>query len=150
MSEYTPTNWQSGDIATAARFNKLEQGVGAMSAGYTPHVWQDGDVPTAAQMNALEQAVAAGGGGSSDFSTATVTFTNIEGTYFSLPCIMDEDGVSGISCAGITESGTYTIPLYTGLCAGGYDTTSTVTVTGDIQDVGGFLLITGDGTITLS
>lgn len=71
---YTPTEWETADIVTATRMNALETAVGDMNMSYTPNTWSDGDILTAAKMNALEQAVASGGGGgSSDFSTATVT-----------------------------------------------------------------------------
>ncbi len=56
---YTPTNWKSGDVVTAARLNNLEQGIGGINVGYTPHTWADGDTLTAARMNAMENAVAA-------------------------------------------------------------------------------------------
>jgi len=68
---YTPTEWESADIVTATRMNKLETAVGDANMSYTPNTWSDGDILTASKMNALEQAVA--GGGSSDFSTAEVT-----------------------------------------------------------------------------
>ena len=75
---YTPTEWKPNDIATAARWNKLEQGVGELNMSYTPNTWVDGQVPTAAKLNALEQAVASGGG--SDF--VAVTF-NVSGPEYS-------------------------------------------------------------------
>lgn len=70
---YTPTEWEPTDVVTATRMNALETAVGDINMSYTPNTWSDGDILSAEKMNALEQAVASGGGGGSDFSTATVT-----------------------------------------------------------------------------
>ena len=69
---YEPTKWQTGDIITLNKLNKLEQGVAAMMEEYDPTVWQIGDTVTSTKLNKLEQAVAtlsennsgSGGGGS--------------------------------------------------------------------------------------
>lgn len=91
---YTPTEWESADIVTATRINKLETAVGDMNMSYTPNTWSDGDILSADKMNALEQAVAEGGGGSSDFSTAEITFVMnaeapMEGVTLAVPQVAD-------------------------------------------------------------
>lgn len=55
---YEPTKWQTGDIITLNKLNKLEQGVAAMMEEYEPTVWQIGDTVTSTKLNKLEQAVA--------------------------------------------------------------------------------------------
>lgn len=90
-----------------------------------------------------------GGGGTSDFSTAEVTFegeVNIPLIY-----ILDIEGHEAIVQAIQTWSGTVNVPLYKGTCANASDNSaySNLTVTGDAQilDNGATLLITGDCTI---
>ena len=80
---YTPNEWDSGDVVTAVKMNALETAVGDMNMSYTPNTWSDGDILSAAKMNALEQAVASGGGGgSSDFSTVTVSVSALIGETY--------------------------------------------------------------------
>jgi hypothetical protein len=52
---YTPTNWATGDVITAAALNKLEQGV-ASAGGVTvvPVVYGSMDEPSVIQMAASE------------------------------------------------------------------------------------------------
>lgn len=162
---YTPTEWESTDVVTATRLNALEQAVGDLNMSYTPNVWQNGDILTADKMNALEQAVASGGGGSSDFSTATVTFINSMGLTMDLTvprvCPNDEEGVGLVSsylfCMDYTieedDSLVLDVPLYTGnlviVNTGDPDNTA---VTGDIELLygGNLIAIQGDGTVTFS
>ena len=146
---YTPTNWQPDDVVTAARMNSLETAVGELNMSYTPNTWVNGDVITAAKMNALEQAVAAGGGGGGgDFSTAEVVITKNAAATIPLPFCIEEGGMGGIVAYGIDDSGTYTIPLFMGMCV--TTISDNVTVTGDIADNDGVIIITGDGSITTS
>ena len=87
-----------------------------------------------------------GGGGSSDFSTATVVYssTYMDGIYLAY---IDE-GFNTISPIMDAE-GTYQVPLYNGtamgLCPEGI-----VSVMGNIQNNNNVLTITGDCTITIS
>lgn len=70
---YEPTTWANGDIITATKLNNIESGVQSVSNSYTPTTWVTGDIITATKLNNIEQGIANAGGGSSDFSTATVT-----------------------------------------------------------------------------
>lgn len=77
MAEYTAREWSNGDIVTAANLSSIERGVSAVAEEYTPTTWANGNTVTAAALNNIEQGIAnAGGGGSSDFSTAEVTIIN--------------------------------------------------------------------------
>ena len=148
---YTPTEWKPNDIATAARWNKLEQRVGELNMSYTPNVWIDGQVPTAAKLNALEQAVASGGG-SSDFSTAEVTFVNyVNGGVKAAICL--DYGEIKVSVADMLISDspeTLTICMYGGMANVILDDEN-ATTTGDISNDGDYnYTVTGDGTITIS
>lgn len=74
MATQKGRNWSSGDIVTAANLSSIERGVSAVAEEYTPTTWANGNTVTAAGLNNIEQGIAnAGGGGSSDFSTAQVT-----------------------------------------------------------------------------
>lgn len=73
---YEPTTWVTGDIITATKLNNIESGVQSVSSSYTPTTWVTGDIITAVKLNNIEQGIANAGGGSSDFSTAEVTFVN--------------------------------------------------------------------------
>lgn len=88
-----------------------------------------------------------GGGGSSDFSTATVTFTNSAGAQFMLSQIMPEGDGSFPSTDG--ASGTLQAILYkgkaVGLILGG-----TVTIEGSASYRAPLLTVTGDCTITIA
>jgi hypothetical protein len=153
---YTPTEWESADIVTATRMNKLETAVGDMAMSYTPNTWSDGDILTADKMNALEQAVASGGGGSSDFSTAEVTISgelsiDEDGKWF----IVLDNGV--MYATDILMDCTAVIVLYQGSLeaeiynpggAGAVVTTGDASVT-TVSRVT-TLTITGDCTITIS
>ena len=154
---YAPTEWESTDVVTATRMNALEQAVGDMNMSYTPNTWSDGDILSAEKMNALEQAVASGGGGSSDFSTAQVTVVNntidpISGIYV---CVNDGAPFSAVVPRNtfFTGSEACNVPLYKGVCYWAItDNYVTVSVSGDVEwdSEYGALLITGDGTITIS
>lgn len=79
---YTKTTWVAGDVITATKLNKLEEGAGDINGEYTPTVWVAGDVITAVKLNKLEQGVADASGG--DFvyvaEEQTITFTEGEGS----------------------------------------------------------------------
>ena len=146
---YTPTEWESTNVVTATRMNALEQAVGDMNMSYTPNTWSDGDILSADKMNALEQAVASGGGGSSDFSTAQVTFDNSAGAQFMLPVILTLPS-GGTSASSIdAASGEIQAILYKGN-AMGVILGGTVTVTGSATYRAPVLTVTGDCTITIS
>lgn len=160
---YTPTEWEPTDVVTATRMNALEQAVGDMNMSYTPNTWSDGDILSAEKMNALEQAVASGGG-SSDFSTAQVTFVNNTGasSVASVPNCVEENALGSGSPATVTyfvptQDATpvvANVPLYKGSCYGFWDTNDEqfeISVSGDVALMGGgTILITGDCTITIS
>lgn len=99
-----------------------------------------------------------GGGGSSDFSTAEVTITITAGeSYLQIPTVVSTPMDAILNRQVNTMSGEVSliVPLYKGslalsasaIVAAG----ASVNVTGDIQYMGrGGILITGDGTITIS
>ena len=155
---YEPTVWNVGDTIAVAKLNRLEQGVAEMSSGYTPTVWVDGDEITAQKMNRLEQAVASGSsGGSSDFSTAEVTFVNptpdkVLSVY--IGGVIDNDEFKAISCSdGLADSQTILVPLYKGLSVapcGDNSSLSSIDVSGSIVYEEEAFFISGDGTITIS
>lgn len=74
MATQKGRNWSSGDIVTAANLSSIERGVSAVAEEYTLTTWANGNIVTAAALNNIEQGIANAGGGSSDFSTAEVTF----------------------------------------------------------------------------
>ena len=160
---YTPTEWQTGDIVTADKLNKLETGVEDMNMSYTPTEWANGDIVTAEKLNKLENGVAAGGGGSSDFTTAEVTVINhaTYTVYVAIPTEYEENTLYDGSPAALSadtffddgDTVTINVPLYKGSCyvSGEPFASLSVDVEGDIQQLQyGNLLITGDGTITIS
>ncbi len=96
------------------------------------------------------------GGGSSDFSTAEVTVVNnYEGSYINLPVCYEADALNlaGIGFAFLEDYATETfiVPLYKGGCTAQVTDGVNYSVSGNIiDDGGGWLFITGDGTITIS
>lgn len=104
-----------------------------------------------------------GGGGDSDFSIANVTFVNTYSGIVSLggPVVFEEsemlEGAPALAYdlfnSVITPNETVTrkIPLYKGSALITFGDTFTCATTGDIEAVGtGMLLVTGDGTITIT
>lgn len=155
---YTPTEWETADIVTATRMNALETAVGEMNMSYTPNTWSDGDILTAAKMNALEQAVASGGGGSSDFSTATLTVVNNsdDGIYVYIPWVGGL-GLSTVSSVEPTQTKIMNVILYQDFETDGWISdmfgdyfAGTAIATGDVTYDEGGVYVTGDGTITIS
>jgi hypothetical protein len=51
---YTPTNWATGDVITAVKLNKLEQGVAAGGVTVVPVIHGGMDEPSVIQMAASE------------------------------------------------------------------------------------------------
>lgn len=94
------------------------------------------------------------GGGGSNLSTANVTFVN--NTQY--PFVVELPIISGDSLYGYTTegwiTGDKTVVLYNNSCEGRIhpetDVTLNITVTGDIEVEGTAVIITGDGTITIS
>ena len=151
---YTPTVWQDGDHVTAAKLNKLEQGVDSMS--YTPTVWTAGDVVTAEKLNKLEQGVADSGGGGGDFTTCTVAMTNnysgddfeVYVTYLYGDMMYpsaDSADMDGVDLEIVLYKGEALLRLPNDL-----DPPVTITATGSIEVSRTNAYITGDGTITFS
>lgn len=150
---YTPTNWASTDVVTASRMNALEQAVGEIDMSYTPNVWQDGDVLTASKMNALEQAVASGGGGESDFSTATVTIVNNATAPFILDGvnIFDNKMYPTLDSNDIDENpSTYLLFKGEGTIQPSFESNIVLTGTGNVTFSNMVGTITGDCTITIA
>ena len=155
---YTPTEWESADIVTATRINKLETAVGDMDMSYTPNTWSDGDILSADKMNALEQAVASGGGGSSDFSTAEVTIINnsehetacYAATIVELPIPALPSFTEGIFSISGNTTIIKNVILYKGEGDMSFETSGTLSGSGDVEIDGTIAYVTGDGTITIS
>lgn len=96
-----------------------------------------------------------GGGGSSDFSTAevTITWNNSklgELLWDSCPTIVSDSMITGVMYTNISPA-IITVPLYKGKCYW-EKTTRGLTLSGNIEEYndGDGMLITGDGTITIS
>ena len=91
-----------------------------------------------------------GGGGSSDFTTCTMTVE--QDMNLCLPIIATEGGQGYIMALSQTyPSGEHTVALYKGHCVGEYLEENTPTITGDATYIeGGILMITGDFTIALN
>ena len=95
-----------------------------------------------------------GGGGSSDFSTATVTVGS--GVVLEAPVVINEEEFQGIALIGdpIEEETIWQIPLYKGKCVVSIYTSQegqTISVSGNITIIGDNVYhITGDCTITIS
>lgn len=95
-----------------------------------------------------------GGGGTSDFSTATVTFgSNPDEVEVMFPAVFDAGDQSCIMVVNdyFDEGETMTVPLYKGnlLLPAGSIPMEGVTLTGDVQDVGGgTILVTGDFSVS--
>jgi len=149
---YTPQTWANGDIITATKLNNIESGVQSVSNSYTPTTWVNGDIITATKLNNIEQGIANAGGGSSDFSTATVTINpnnrgaELYGAYI--------DGNDAFTSDVLVQRAdmTLTAVMYKGAMYGAIDTDRQVSVSGSItyDSEYGDIIITGDCTITLS
>ena len=164
MATQKGRNWSSGDIVTAANLSSIERGVSAVAEEYTPTTWANGDTVTAAALNNIEQGIVNAGGGSSDFSIATVTF----GGYGEDPVVMhgalatlvqvqgEDDGIYISVPSGDFASGDECqLILYKGRAYIIIETEATLTVSGNITsegEVGAYeygYIVTGDCTITI-
>lgn len=97
--------------------------------------------------------ISEGGGGTSDFSTAEVTFVDEVNT--TLIYITEEEGFEAITNGTQSFSGKVKVPLYKGSCANLSDRPgyySGLVLTGDAQIAGegSVLVITGNCTIAMS
>ena len=159
---YTPQTWANGDIITATKLNNIESGVQSVSNSYTPTTWVTGDIITATKLNNIEQGIANAGGGSSDFSTAEVTFIcnspeDVEATVkmatveeAAPPFVANATSTGGFSLFNGDEV-VRTAILYKGHCGITFTNVVSASGTGDIShidDAGA--KITGDCTITIS
>ena len=169
MADYEPTTWECGDVITAEKMNKIERGVTDIMSEYVPTEWQCGDTITAEKMNKIEQGIANCGGGSSDFSTATITTAVSENdvtaaAYFYLPIIADAPySAELLFYDGLTN--TFDIPLYNGVSylkeseitvyvSGTWAQGATCAFSGNIElgeiDGENVILIKGDCTCTIT
>lgn len=161
---YEPTEWVCGETITADKLNKLERGIQEIMSDYVPTEWQCGDVITAEKLNKLEQAVADFECGSSDLSTAEVTFINSADSTKYLVTFPECDDAGGGSALILSQREiiggtpvTVTIPLYKGLMVldvryylQSTDQGVTPTFSGNVSLSGPYILITGDGSITFA
>lgn len=148
---YVKQNWECGDIVTADKLNNIERGIAEVNSEYVPTTWQCGDLITAEAMNKIEQGVANASGGSSDFSTATVTVVgNVNAVVpYVITTEMGAPFDALVALMQNVESGSQ-IPLYKGKLMIEIATDG-VTVSGNIESLGNRMyLITGDCTITIS
>lgn len=156
---YTPQTWANGDIITATKLNNIESGVQSVSNSYTPTTWVNGDIITAVKLNNIEQGIANAGGGSSDFSTASVTGVSdaflksakVTGSF------IFEDAPGGapptLSCEVEIGGGDVVLfALYKGSATVRITSSYTISVSGNITDLeyDNLYEITGDCTITIS
>lgn len=159
---YTPTEWECGDRVTAEKLNAMERGIANMNGEYVPNVWECGDTITADKLNHMEQGIANGGGGSSDFSTATMTVTSQLqdwGISIVVPVACNDDETLGTcmysdwSISVVDNPTPFQVVLYKGEAkASLYNNEGyTISVSGDATYDGDIALtITGDCTITVS
>ena len=93
-----------------------------------------------------------GGGGSSDFSTAEVTVTVPNEVTLIIPWALDEGDVHTLSnIIADVDSETINIVMYKGRAdAFVWGEYGSIVVTGDILEIDGEFIITGNGTITVS
>lgn len=117
-----------------------------------------------AYLGKIAESITGGGGGDSDFSIASVTFVNTYSGNVVLggPVVLEENEMGEGAPAMaydlfrmmITPNETVTrkIPLYKGSALIDFNETGfTCATTGDIEAAGpGMLLVTGDGTITIT
>lgn len=93
-----------------------------------------------------------GGGGSSDFSTAEVTTVMNQAAPIYIPYLYEDGSESAMVSLGITDGGTYLVPMYKGVLAGGVAAMAqTVQVSGNAEwdAESETVTITGDCTITI-
>lgn len=158
MATQKGRNWSSGDIVTAANLSSIERGVSAVAEEYTPTIWANGNTVTAAALNNIEQGITNAGGGSSDFSTATVTLVNNtdgyavlefpkvaslpSGTYTTASSPDGDPHATEEVVIALAEDGCVVLPV---------GITGNIAVSGDAT-IGdrGMIIITGDCTITIS
>lgn len=117
-----------------------------------PPVTADDNGKILGVVNGAWGAMDAGGGGSSDFSTAEVTVTvtgdRPDPLEFYGSCIVDDE-LAGFT--EVSETGTITFVLYKGKSQEievGVGDNENITVTGGITYDDGIMYITGDGTLT--
>ena len=158
MADYEPTNWSCGETITAERMNKIERGVADIMSEYVPTEWSCGDVITAEKLNKIEQAIANAdcGGGSSDFSTAEVTFTVDAGISMYVAELLPTGYVIAAD-EGDVEENTVTVVLFNGaqivsVIPDEPLTHVTAVTTGEVSwdDENTTLFIEGDGTAIIS
>lgn len=154
MATQKGRNWSSGDIVTAANLNSIERGVSAVAEEYTPTTWANGNTVTAAGLNNIEQGIANAGGGSGDFSTATLSIVDGDGFTVNLDfATLNERGFSLGGCSEWNGTDDLTVILYKGKAILELENlnSANITVSGAIENVGGNIyVITGDCTITIS
>lgn len=120
---YEPTNWKTGDVITAEKLNKIEDGVGGSSMSYVKTEWKKGDVITAEKLNKLEEGVEEAQGSENAFSTAEVTLVNncnesinLYQDYARLPIFSSDSGetrlILGPSNLAANSERTFTVVLY--------------------------------------
>lgn len=134
-----PTNPQEGDICYTITLDQTWAPVGGVKKDniVKEEIYQNGAW--------VEQ----GGGGSSDFTTASVTLSG-NSADLTFGNVFDEVGIVYMSQYPGSETIVANVPLYDGKALMFSEDGVTATVTGDIEyssDEGGFI-VTGDGTIT--
>ena len=154
---YTPTDWECGQTVTAEKLNNIERGIAEVNSAYNPTTWECGDLITAEKMNKIEQGIAnAGGGGSSDFSTAEISISGLSVSQCSVtsPHIITTPFDMIVADTAKYASGDIvTVALYKGKASISASVVGIgdITVSGDIESMGGdYYLVTGDCTITIS
>lgn len=137
----------NNDIVTKARLNAALGTEGNMG-------FEHNDIVTVDKMN---EAIAEGGGGG---ETAQVTFINMTSSNYdeTNPACYEAnalgEGSPATTMAFISvdgnETATFTVPLYKGTCLWKTEESLLFETSGDIDIVNSSIVITGDGTITIT
>lgn len=138
----------NNDIATKSRLNAALGTEGTMG-------FEHNDIVTVDVMN---EAIAEGGGGGGE--TAQVTVINMTSYNYdeTNPACYEanafSEGSPATTMAFISvdgnETATFTVPLYKGTCVWNTKETLVFETSGDIDIVDSCIVITGDGTITIT
>ena len=134
-----------------------------MANEYTPTVWRTGDIITAEKLNKIEEGIANAGQPSSDLSIAEVTLVSSSAESYSLigaahlitlPMATDKQITANPVHVSTNDDYTAEIVMYKNYAEMYFDTDTlpTVVTTGNVtyDSETGYFEITGDCTITIS
>lgn len=127
-----------------------------MANEYTPTVWRTGDVITAEKLNKIEEGIAnAEAGGESDLTTAILSLNNQSSVPVELHCPLAMEGEDGDPSLADhtyvllpTNTAELNVILYKGACTLYVGEAPVAEITGDIIGNYGNYLITGNASIS--